>query len=87
MSPKFKKMSEYKRLREQKQQQEANVAHEQVMRRANDFVMNMERFVYAVTQHQRTQAIEDQITLNKAREEFTEEIAKLIETDDQLRGV
>lgn len=87
MSPKFKKQAEYRREREQRRQQEVAVAQDAVKARANHFVLLMERFIYAAARHQATQAIEDQLSLNKAREEFTEEIVKLIETDHQLRGV
>lgn len=81
MSPRFKKMKEYQRLREQKQHQEANVVAQQKEAIANQYVRMLEDFVVAASRHERTQAIEDAVTLNKAREEFTVEVMRNIEPD------
>ena len=81
MSPKFKKQSVYRREREERQQREVAVEQQQRESRANQWVYLLEQFIEAKVRCMETNAIEDAVSLNKAREQFTAEVVHLIERD------
>jgi hypothetical protein len=85
MSPKFKKMKEYRRERELKEsidrEHQRLEAHAMEHERVNHIVQVLEEFIGAVTKHAATQFLEDEVTLNKARENLTNELVHIIEVN------
>jgi hypothetical protein len=83
MSPKFKKMREYRRDAEQREshtrEQKLKEARAMDAERINHFVQVLEQFTEAVVKHTTTQTIEDMVTLNRAREYLTNELTHLVE--------
>jgi hypothetical protein len=88
VSPKFKKMAEYRRIHEQNQRQEAAVEQDEKRRvvkgRADHFVLQLEEFVEAKVRCMETNAIEDAVSLNKQREIITLAVVQIIEHDHSV---